>query len=333
VIPYGIDENIFKAIPKTTAKESLNISAHDIVLLFGADSNQERRKGASFLVEALRKCFQSPLVQKIFQEGRIRILNFGHGISGLDDLGVPVTCLGYVDSDKQLSYIYSAANVLLLPSLEDNLPNLMLEAMSCGTPVIAFETGGMIDLIDDQKTGRLVTCEDIDGLAEAILDCVLNPDEYEKMGLEARTIIEQGYTLKHQANRYLELYHDLLDLQKRAEHTPKETNSHGKSKLADHPTIHEISIEAGRTALLKERQNVHDLNRNLQQTQAELQRTQAELQQTQAELQQTQAELQQQTQAELQQTQATILAMKSSKVWRMRETWLKVKVFLGLGNP
>ena len=310
VIPYGIDENRFEAIPKAIAKESLNIPSHDIVLLFGADSNQERRKGANLLVQALKKCFQSPLTQKTLQEGRIRILNFGYGVSRLDELGVPVNYLGYVNSDDQLSYIYSAANVLLLPSLEDNLPNLMLEAMSCGTPVIAFKTGGMRDLISDEKTGKLVTPGDVEGLSDAISDCLLNPDKYEKMGFEARLRIEQEFTLKHQANRYLELYHDLLDLQKHSDHTPNGADYREIQELVNHPVIREIAIEAGCTALLKERQHVHDLKRDLEHTQAELQHTQAELQST----------------------KAAIVAMESSMLWKIQKVWVKAKALLGFGS-
>ncbi len=310
VIPYGIDEKIFKAIAKTTAKEYLNISTHDIVLLFGADSNQEKRKGARILIAALRKCFQSPLIQEKLQEGRIRILNFGYGVSGLDALGVPVTCLGYVDSDEQLSYIYSAANVLLLPSLEDNLPNLMLEAMSCGTPVIAFETGGMRDLISDEKTGKLVTPGDIEGLSDAILDCLLNPEKYEKMGFEARLRIEQGYTLKHQADRYLELYHDLLDPLKHPDCIPDEADYREIPELIDHPVIREIAIEAGCTALLEERQHVRDIKRNLEYTQAELQHAQAELQSA----------------------KAAIVSMESNTLWNIQKVWAKAKAFLGFGS-
>ena len=310
VIPYGIDENIFKVIAKTTAKEYLNIPTHDIVLLFGADSNQEKRKGASILIEALKKCLRSPLVQEKLQKGRIQILNFGYGGSGLDDLSIPVTCLGYVDSDEQLSYIYSAANVLLLPSFEDNLPNLMLEAMSCGTPVIAFKTGGMRDLISDEKTGKLVTPGDVEGLSDAISDCLLNPDKYEKMGFEARLRIEQEFTLKHQANRYLELYHDLLDLQKHSDHTPNGADYREIQELVNHPVIREIAIEAGCTALLKERQHVHDLKRDLEHTQAELQHTQAELQST----------------------KAAIVAMESSMLWKIQKVWVKAKALLGFGS-
>ncbi|MBW4460011.1 MAG: glycosyltransferase [Nodosilinea sp. WJT8-NPBG4] len=349
VIPYGIDVNSFRPSPKIVAKSQLDIPEDTLTLLFGADYSVEKRKGVEFLVQALIKCFQNPLVQELLQEGRIKILNFGHGCPSLDSLsslGIPIVSLGYVTSDEELSYIYSAANVLLLPSLEDNLPNLLLEAMSCGTPVIAFSVGGMVDLIDDGQTGRLVGLEDVDSFSKAILDALLNPSKYEEMGLQARLKIEESYSLTHQANQYLKLYKDLID----SHQSCKEAVSVEKTDSIKLPNLREIAIEAGRLALLNERQSSHELNEKvvqvqleLQQAQAELQRTQAQLQETQTELQRTQTQFQetqtelqrtqaqfQETQAQFQETQAHIVAMEASKFWKLRKIWIRMKELIGL---
>ncbi|MGB3309790.1 MAG: glycosyltransferase [Nodosilinea sp.] len=311
VIPYGIDITAFMPVPKAIAKKYLNISENDIVLLFGADYSVEKRKGVDILVQALTQCFQNSLAQEILEKKRIKILIFGRSspsLKNLDDLGVPIISLGYVSSDKELRYVYSAANVLLLPSLEDNLPNLMLEAMSCGTPVVAFLTGGMIDLIDDGETGRLVSLGNLDGLSEVILDSLLNPSRYEEMGLKARIKIEENHSLEHQANRYIDLYKRLL-LDKQFKQEPSDDN---ELDLYDLPNLREVAIEAGRIALLQERQSVHNLHGEINQAKTIAQETQAELVQTQAELEQTKAGLEQtkagleQTKAELQQNQAEL---------------------------
>jgi len=83
--------------------------------------------------------------------------------------GLPIHSLGYVNSDDQLSDIYSAADIFVLPSLEDNLPNTMLESMSCGTPVVAFDVGGMKDLIRDDVTGKLVPYKDTEALVRLLM--------------------------------------------------------------------------------------------------------------------------------------------------------------------
>jgi len=308
VIPYGIDTDVFKPVAMATAKKHLNISDEEITILFGADYSIEKRKGVDLLVLALSQCLKNDSAQKLLRERRIKILNFGHSCPSLDAIkesGVPIISLGYVSSDEELSYIYSAANVLLLPSLEDNLPNLLLESMSCGTPVIAFATGGMKDLIDDRETGRLVDIENVDAFSEAILDSLINPGKYEEMGLKARLKIEKGYSLVHQANRYLNLYTNLINtnqIDTKFTHSVR-TDSSATSRL------YEVAIEAGRIALSKERQSVHNLREIVMRTQADLQETRAKLQETQAKLQGTQHQFQgtqhqlQETQHQLQETQ------------------------------
>ncbi|MBW4483584.1 MAG: glycosyltransferase [Tildeniella torsiva UHER 1998/13D] len=335
VIPYGININAFSPIPKIVAKSHLGIPESTLTLLFGADYSVEKRKGVDLLVQALIKCFQDPLAQEILKEGRVKILNFGHGCSSLDrleSLGIPIVSLGYVTSDEELSYIYSAANIVILPSLEDNFPNLLLESMSCGTPVIAFSVGGMVDLIDNDKTGRLVALNDVDGLSKAILDALKNPNRYEEMGLQARLKIEQGYSLSEQANRYLKLYKELIN----SHQSHKEPIFIKKPDSLEPPNLHEIAIEAGRIALLNERQSsqnlgekVEQIQLELQQMQAEFQKSQAELQKTQAELQKTQAELQR-TQAKLQRTQSQIIDMEATKFWKLRKIWVQMKFLLRL---
>lgn len=210
VIPYSLETDVF--VPRSTsdAKEQLGISSKITTLLFGAVSANEDRKGFSELVQALWICMADPRFRQKAEAGRIEVLCFGAPSEVLESLGLPVRSLGRVDSDDMLSQIYAAADMFVLPSLEDNLPNTVLESMSCGTPVIGFDTGGIPDLVIHGLTGYLVPLRDSKKLAEVILDGVLDPDRLAQMGQQCRQIMEADYTLPIQANRYVELFQDLI---------------------------------------------------------------------------------------------------------------------------
>jgi len=118
--------------------------------------------------------------------------------------------LGYLDSDEKISAAYSSADIFILPSLEDNLPNTMLEAMSCGTPVVAFDVGGMSDVIVNGVTGQLVPMGDIKEMGKAILSLIFNFEKRDSMGNKCRKKIEEEFSLHFQAGRYSKLYKDLM---------------------------------------------------------------------------------------------------------------------------
>lgn len=124
--------------------------------------------------------------------------------------GVPIHSLGYVNSDEKLTEVYSASDLFVLPSLEDNLPNTMLESMSCGTPVVAFNIGGMPDLIHNGITGELVPLSDTMAMGKAILNMISDRDKVTLMSKNCRAMIEDNFCLDVQANKYLDLYRDLL---------------------------------------------------------------------------------------------------------------------------
>lgn len=211
VIPNSLEVDVFVPIPKDQAKRSLDIEPDVITILFGAGSAEEERKGLSELVQALHVCHSHPRFQTLVADHQIQLLCFGHPSDLLTTLNIPVRSLGFVTSDEQLRQIYSAADVFALPSLEDNLPNTMLEAMSCGTPVVAFNVGGVPDVVKDGVHGRLAPVRDTHAFAEALLDCIFDIDRLTRMSHACRELIEDGYSLNVQAQRYIALFQDLLD--------------------------------------------------------------------------------------------------------------------------
>jgi glycosyltransferase involved in cell wall biosynthesis len=211
VIPYSLEtHDLFTPIAKSTAKQILDISPETTTLLFGAGTATEARKGFAELVQATRHCLENPQFRQLAAEGRVEILCFGYPSELLSQLEVPVRSLGAIESDHQLRQIYSAADLFILPSLEDNLPNTMMEALSCGTPVIGFAVGGIPDLVEDGVTGRTVPLQDTEQLAAAILDCMFDPALRQHMGETGRQRMAEHHAMPIQAESYLALYQELL---------------------------------------------------------------------------------------------------------------------------
>jgi glycosyltransferase involved in cell wall biosynthesis len=210
VIANSLETDLYSPLGKDQAKRHLGISADTITLLFGAIDGAEKRKGFSELVNAMEFCRKSTLFQELLQKDRIRLLCFGSPNHQLDRTGIPFISLGRLETDEEIRDAYSAAEIFLLPSLEDNLPNTVLEAMSCGTPVIAFQVGGVPDMVTDGVTGRLVRAFDVEQMSEAIVSLALNPDQRSSMGKACREKAINDYPLPVQAENYLNLYEELL---------------------------------------------------------------------------------------------------------------------------
>ena len=200
VIPYGFPIDIFKPYPKAEIRKQLNISQISKVILFGANSVLNERKGFKYLLEAFNKI---PL-----KTGNdITIITFGHLPKGIK---IPskysVMNFGSIADEKQIAMVYSLADVFVLPSLEDNLPNTVVEAMACGVPVVGFDIGGIPDMIEHKKTGYLVKPKDIKGLIEGIDWVISSISSGRDFLKECRAKVEKEYALEVQANAYRDLY-------------------------------------------------------------------------------------------------------------------------------
>ena len=161
-IPNGIPTHIFKPYNRDEVRESLQIPRDAKVILFGAESIANNRKGFVYLLEALKR-YREPSGQKVI------LVTFGL----LDptialDSPYPLVQLGRIDDEAHLASIYSMADVTVIPSLEDNLPNVVLESMSSGTPVLGFNIGGIPDMIDHLSTGYVARARDVDDLMNGI---------------------------------------------------------------------------------------------------------------------------------------------------------------------
>ncbi len=210
VIPNSLDIDVFKPIHKPEARKALGLPADALYLLLGSYDLKEVRKGTRQCMDALQRCLQNAGYQERAKAGDIRLLTFGYPHPDLERVGIPVHTLGYLESEESLAKVYAAADVFILPSLEDNLPNTILEAMSCGTAIAAFDTGGIPDMVEEGVTGRLAGMGDAEHLARAIVQLIDN-DDRQAMARACRERVKRDYAPHVQSERYLELFRELID--------------------------------------------------------------------------------------------------------------------------
>jgi glycosyltransferase involved in cell wall biosynthesis len=120
--------------------------------------------------------------------------------------GIPVRSYGPIATDEELISLYRAADLFVLPSLQENLPNTVMEAMACGTPCAAFDVGGVSDLISHRENGFVARVSNERELAEGITWLMADSDRCAILGCEARKTIESGFDIGLVSERYLKLY-------------------------------------------------------------------------------------------------------------------------------
>ena len=128
------------------------------------------------------------------------------GVESPIELGIPHLNLGYINSEQQMSSVYSAADIYATSAIHDNQPNTVVEAMACGVPVIAFSVGGIPELVKPGVTGLLAQGGDVTGFREAIAELLQHDSKREPMKLECRRTVLREFSLELQCKRYTELY-------------------------------------------------------------------------------------------------------------------------------
>jgi glycosyltransferase involved in cell wall biosynthesis len=166
---------------------------------------KDGRKGFSFLTEALRTCHAHASAAK----WRLLVFGADHG-PGEETIGIPVTYCGTVHAEQRLPGIYQAADIYTLPSLQDNLPNTVVEALACGKPVVGFRTAGLATMIRDGDTGWLADPFSTDSLAAALRKA-LDGTARRQWNTACREEFERLYAWPRPAEEYIRLYKEMLD--------------------------------------------------------------------------------------------------------------------------
>ena len=197
-IPNSIDSNIFKIRDKTYSRNLLNIPLEKKVVLFVADLINTNRKGFEFLIKAIEK----------LKDSNVLLFVVGHKNKRLEAFS-NIVQYGIIHDDRLLSIVYSAADVFVIPSIMDNLPNTVLESLFCGTPVIGFSIGGIPDMIQDKKNGLLADKVSVNSLTETIHYFL--EKGVSLLSEEIRKEAINKYDEKVQANNYIKLFKSLLN--------------------------------------------------------------------------------------------------------------------------
>ncbi len=206
VIPNAIDTTRFKPIHRAAARQLFDLPPERSVLLFGAvNAEADARKGYAQLDAALR------LLQQRGLQERLLLCVFGSATRGDGMLhGIPVRHVGHLHDDESLVALYSAADLFVAPSLQDNLPNTVLEANACGLPSMAFDIGGMADLIEHGVSGWLAAAGDAAALADGIAHALQHPSWRQSAGLAARAAAVAGFSYPVVAAAHAALYRDAI---------------------------------------------------------------------------------------------------------------------------
>jgi glycosyltransferase involved in cell wall biosynthesis len=205
LIPNGIDTTKYRAIERQVARELLQLPQEKQLVLFGSvKATRDKRKGFHLLQPALQD------LSKSGWHDELELVIFGASQpDNPPEFGFKVHYLGTLSDDLSLALVYSAADVFVLPSTQENLANTVMEAIACGIPCVAFNIGGMPDMIEHQKNGYLAQPYKIEDLAQGIAWVLENEDRYHKLSYRAREKVEHEFTLEIQSHRYLSLFTEI----------------------------------------------------------------------------------------------------------------------------
>ncbi len=204
-IPNPIDTQLYRPLDKREVRRKLGLPPDKQLVLFGAMNTQDTRKGFVYLELALRLLDENNLSLK----DQLELVIFGKSDAGtLARLPFRAHDYGSVKGDAALVDLYIVCDAMVLPSLEDNLPNTVMEALACGTPTVAFRTGGLPELIDHQHNGYLAEYRSPEDLAAGIA-YVLHENHREWLSKNARETVVRQFSESVVAAQYRALYENL----------------------------------------------------------------------------------------------------------------------------
>jgi glycosyltransferase involved in cell wall biosynthesis len=197
---------LFRPKDGAQCRKNLGLPLDKKLLLFGAANVLDMRKGARYLFEAVKILVDNFPVFK----DKVEIVVFGKMPKELKEgIKLKIHNFKFVSDVKKLVQLYNAADVFVLPSLQDNLPNTVMEAFACGTPVVAFSTGGVPEMVKHKQNGFLAESKNALNLSTGIYETLFISD-LEQMGKNAREKVLKEFNADIIAKQYAELYERVI---------------------------------------------------------------------------------------------------------------------------
>ena len=197
-IPNGIDTDIFSLKFRNDNKDTFKNKNNKVVMFISESFDEDYRKGSKYFIEALN-------ILKNNYDINISILIVGK-TSEKNQIPYNVIYKGFLKNNIELRDCYCNSDILVLPTLAENLPNTILESMACGTPVVGFNIGGLPDAIKHMKNGYLANYKDSNDLARGIYTILSNEKLLKKMSLKSNRLIEKEFTVKNEIDNFIKLY-------------------------------------------------------------------------------------------------------------------------------
>jgi glycosyltransferase involved in cell wall biosynthesis len=233
VIPNGVDTDRYAPIDRAAARAIWRIPPDKRVILFGAlNATTDRRKGYAYLTEALKI-----LAAKGWTDRALAVV-FGAGLDSTG-IGLPTRYVGRLHDDVSLSLLYACADVMVVPSVQENFGKTAIEAMSCGVPVVAFANTGQTDIVDHKINGYLAENLSAEDLANGIAWCLERNGSGGDLSRQARNKVKACFDMQHIASRHIDLYENLLRQRQQAENV-----AHAKDSDAAPESLQPRSVKA-----------------------------------------------------------------------------------------
>lgn len=207
-IPNPIDTDIFNPLDKQEARRRCNLPTDKKLILFGSAKISDKRKGIDYFIESCKQLAENnPELKE-----KLGIVVYGKDSEQLIPLlPFKVYALNYISSEKELVDVYNSVDLFVTPSLEENLPNTIMEAMACGVPCVGFNIGGIPEMIDHKHNGYVATYKSVDDFTNGI-KYVLSESDYDTLCNNAICKVATNYTESIVAQRYIEVYNQAISI-------------------------------------------------------------------------------------------------------------------------
>ena len=198
-IPNPIDIHIYNRCNKQEARQRLGLPADKKLILFVSQRVTNRNKGMAYLMDACDQLKDLPQLGVVILGGHAEEVT----------TQLPTFPLGYVNDEHRIVDVYNAVDVFVLPSLSENLPNTIMEAMACGVPCVGFRVGGIPEEIDHKQNGYVAEYRSAEDLARGIR-WILTEADYESLCHHAVQKVAQNYSQQSVAIKYIDVYQQAL---------------------------------------------------------------------------------------------------------------------------